>query len=252
MRGTALIVRSYTSKEEEVEDRAVRALKVARDAHKLTLTGGAPALNPITFLVPTDHDCGKTADAIREKVAEAALDRILVIEAYGHHSSEALNEAIFTLCDYQMARAVIISGKAASYLTEATLAAIDTAFAQGAKVVCVAVDELADIVCEGRVQNTFCAWDIPALVGVGVFDSKGGVEEIAPTAKLIKQYGPCVAVLTTGGGKLDILQSDTARVRHDEVMKTKGPRQLAEAERAGVDFEFLKAGIMPGYPRPVF
>lgn len=250
MRGTALIVRSYTPKQDEVEDRAVRALKVARDAHKLTLTG-APALNPITFLVPTDHDCGKTANAIREKIAEAALDRVLIIEAYGHHSSEALNEAVFTLRDFQMARAVIISGKAASYLTEATLAAIGVAFAQGAKVVGVAVDELADIVCKGRVQNTFCAWDIPALVGVGVFDSKGGVEEIAPTVRLIKRYGPCVAVLTTEGGNLNILQSETARARHDEVMRTKAPRQQQEVERLGVDFAFLRSGIMPGYPRSV-
>lgn len=241
-----IVIRSYTKKPEEVEDRAQRALEVAQRAHQLHF-GRTPVFSTIILLVPKDYDCGQTADAIRKKFAAENLDRFVVLEAAGHHSCEVLNRASQMLLDvHNVDRMLIMSGKAAEYLTAAAMENIDLAFDRGAKVVGFAVDELADIVREGRVQNTFCAWDLKALFATGGFDSRTGVEELAPTVRLVRDYGPCVAVLEAPGGKLDILQSETARARHAEVMATKEARQLNEARRMGVDFVFIREGVMPG------
>ena len=247
----ALLVRQYTPKPEEVEDRAARALKIALAANQLFLHGKL-AFKVITFLVPVDYDCGETARAIRNKLRDAHLEgRTLVLEATGYHSCEALNEAVQALHNLgDITNALIMSGKAASSLTEPVLKAIDDAFAAGAKVVGVAVDELAEIVLEGRVQNTFCGWKINPLLIVGGFKAKNGVEEIGATIRLLRMYSQCIAVLDPMGKKpLDILQTETGRARHVEVMETKTARQIQEAKDAGVDFTFIKRGIMPGYPK---
>jgi hypothetical protein len=242
-------VRSYAKNPEEVEDRAKRALDVGLAAAKLFIYG-EPAFDRVLFVVPKDYDCGRTAGAIGAKLFGTVVPYD-VIEVSGHHSSGALNEALAYVRDQlHMSHVLIMSGKAVSYLTEPTLEAMDDAFALGAQVVGVEVDELAEIVREGRVQNTFCGWEVNPLLDVGAFDSTNGVEEIAPTVKLIREYGPCVAVIKPSGDEeLDILKSDTAITRHREVMETKAARQIEEAKRLYVDFSFIEQGIIPGYPK---
>jgi hypothetical protein len=245
---TALLVRSYTPNDGEVADRAERALKVAQAAS----TFDSIAL--VAFLVPTDHDCGKTAQAIRNRLYDAgANNKTIVIEAGGHHSCGALNEALRDLNAKYVERVVIMSGKAQGYLTGATLGGIDEAFVKGAKIVGVAVDEHVELVHEGRVSNTFCAWDLNALLDVGGFDSDVGVEEIAAALKIVhanEHKGPCIAVLDAPG-VLDVLKVASAKARHAEVMATKTSRQQSEAARLGYNLKFLKTGIMPGYPKAV-
>lgn len=241
-----VLLRVYTPKADEVVGRVERA--VAHVRHIQTVQEAFPALKRIILIVPRDYDCGHTAAALAVALPELAHD---VLEVPGHHSREVLNVGIEKLGVMTMSRALIISGKAMSYLTPAVMWGIDQAFEDEALVAGLAVDELRDVVLSGRIQNTFAAWDIDALVGIGGFDSRTGVEEIAPIARLVKEYGKCIAPLSPPSGTLDIAESDTARARHAEVMSTKLSRQLAECERVGSSFDEIRSGILSGYQRLV-
>lgn len=249
-----LLLRSYAKKEEDVPSVVERALKSIEHASKLRDRGYRTLFSSILVLVPRDYDCGLTADLIREQIARRDFStRVMVAKTDGHHSCGTLNSGInFLESRENLDYAVIISNKAIEALTVETMESMLEAFDRDAKVVGVAVDELQDVVLEGRIQNTFSGWDIQALRDVGGFDSEKGVEEISPTVRLIRQYGPCVAVLDSKEKPaLDIRQSADGKARHEEVMTTKLARQQKEADRMGVDFSFIKSGIMPGYPKKV-
>jgi hypothetical protein len=243
-----VLVRVYTPKAEEVPARVERAVAHAQQLATLWLTH--PVIQRIAFVVPSEYDCGATATALEDQLLEEGMRGIDVWSLPGHHSCEVLNEGIARL-QLAVTHAVIISGKAMSYLTVEAMNAVDQAFADSAKVAGVAVDELREVVLSGRIQNTFAAWDIDALRGVGGFDSSLGIEEIAPTARLAEKYGRCIAPLDAAGGALNIAPSETARARHLDVMTTKLARQRSEAERVGSSFEQIMAAILPGYPRHI-
>lgn len=240
-----VLLRVYTPKADEVAGRVERA--VAHVRHFQAVQEEFPALKRIMLLVPSDYDCGYTAAALEVTLPELAHD---VLEVPGHHSCEVLNEGVGQL-EFTDSNALIVSGKAMSYLTPAVMHGIDQAFADGALVAGLAIDELRDVVLSGRLQNTFAVWHIDALRGIGGFDSRTGVEEVAPLARLVKEYGKCIAPLDVAGGTLDIAESDTARARHAEVMSTKLSRQLAECERVGSSFDEIRSGILSGYQRLV-
>lgn len=244
-----VLLRVYTPKPEEVSDRVERALKHVH--HVFDVAKEFPALHHVALVIPSDYDCGLTYQVLSKRIdVEGLSNRVSMLMAGGHHSCEALNfglTAVRLVCSH----ALIISGKAMSYLTVSAMRAIDEAFANGAKVAGLAVDELRDTVLAGRIQNTFAAWDIDALFQVGEFDSKGGVEEIAPLVRLTRKFERCIAPLDTGAGKLDIHESETARVRHHEVMLTKLDRQLKEVLCVDSSFAEISSGVMPGYPRSI-
>lgn len=245
-----VLLRVYTPKPEEVADRVERALKHVH--HVFDVAKEFPALHRVVLVVPRDYDCGLTYQALSKRIdAEGLSSLVSMLTPTGHHSCEALNFGL-TAAHLESSHALIVSGKAMSYLTLSVLRAFDEAFACGAKVVGLAVDELHDIVLEGRIQNTFAAWDIKALQQVGDFDSKGGVEEIAPLVRLIREFGQCIAPIDTVAGTLEVLKSETARARHEEVMTTKLVRQQAELDRVGSNFAEIKSGIMPGYQYSVW
>lgn len=249
-----LLLRSYAKKPEDVSSVVARAVKSVTNASGLLDSDGDELFQAVIVLVPRDYDCGKTAKAIQKefKLFEDYAVSTIAIEASGHHSCGALNAGI-TIYDLDsFDYAVIVSNKAIEALTTDTMDAMLRAFDCGAKVVGVVVDELRDVVLEGRIQNTFAGWDIRSLQEVGGFDSEKGVEEIAPTVRLIQKYGPCISVLDPKEKPaLDIRKSADGKARHDEVMTTKLERQKQEVERVGASFDFIRSGIMDGYPRSV-
>lgn len=248
-----LLLRSYAKKPEDVAGVAARAIKSIEHARSLYDDSGDLMIGKIVVLIPADYDCGETAFAIIQALpVSVPEDEVFVIEVLGHHSCGALNHGVEVLSTLGVEYAVIISNKAIEALTTDTMVAMSEALDNGAKVVGVAVDELQEIVLEGRIQNTFAGWDIRALLDVGGFDSENGVEEFSPTVRLILEHGPCIAVLDpTDKPALDIRKSADGKARHEEVMTTKRKRQQEEADRMEVDFIFIKNGIMPGYPRTI-
>ena len=237
-----VLVRVYTPKAEEVESRVGRALEHARRI--LAVHEEFSALKRVVFLVPRDYDCGKTYQALLCGLKEGGLQSSVDIYAPpGYHSCEVLNEGLGELYG-SVSHALIVSGKAMSYLTHSALLAIDQAFARGAKVSGLAIDELCDIVLAGRIQNTFAAWDINALLGVGGFDCRTDVEEMAPLVRLALQFGRCVAPIEVEGSSLDVPATATAQERHRRVMATKLEKQQAECRRLGACFEFIRGAIM--------
>lgn len=242
-------LRVYTPKFEEVGDRVERALKHVRQI--LKVSEEFPTLFSVVLIVPNDYDCGHTYRALLERFGtEKLLEKVALCTPGGHHSCEVLNYGM-SVAAVDSSHVLIISGKAMSYLTVPAMRAIDEAFADGAKVAGLAVDELRDTILAGRIQNTFAAWDLEALNAVGNFDSTTGVEEMAPLVRLIRKFGRCIAPLDTGAGKLDIHESETARARHSEVMLTKLDRQLKEVLRVGSGFAEISSGVLPGYPRSI-
>lgn len=240
-RSYGILVRVYTPKVEEVPKRVDRALAHVRQI--LAVSEGFPALRRVMLLVPRDYDCGGTYQALFDRIgAEGLRGRVGVYALSGYHSCEVLNQGLLELST-DTSHALIVSGKAMPYLTLPALLAIDKAFTKGAKVAGLAVDELRDIVLEGRIQNTFAAWDVDALLGVGGFDCKTGVEEVAPLIRLVRKFGHCIAPIAVEGGTLDVHTSATAQARHEQVMKTKLDAQKAECERLEADFGFIRNAI---------
>lgn len=244
-----ILVRVYTPKVSEVADRVERAIKHVQ--HILKVREEFPAIKSLALLVPSNYDCGNTYTALYNRlVAENLLEIVSICICTGHHSCEVLNRGMI-IAGLKATHGLVVSGKAMSYFTSSAMKVIDEAFVKGAKVAGLSIDEHNDIVLDGRIQNTFAAWDILALQRVGEFDSREGVEEIAPLVRLVRKYGQCIAPINVGAGSLDIQESDTARVRHYEVMTTKLDRQSQEVLRVGSNFEEITAGIMHGYPRSV-
>ncbi len=245
-----LLLRSYAKTDEDVPSVVERAVKSITVAYGLRFWPLVPVFGAIVVLVPCDHDCKKTANAILRTLPHYYIDQnVYVVEVLGHHSCGALNDGMDILATLGMDYSVVVSNKAIESLTADTMEVMTEAFEKGAKAVGVAVDELQGAVLTGRIQNTFSGWDIKALREIGGFDSEIGVEEIAPTVRLIQKYGPCIAVLHPHDvPPLDIRKSAEGEARHAEVMNTKIERQIAEVKRLDVDFSFIKSGIMPGYP----
>lgn len=237
-----ILVRVYTPKVEEVSKRVDRALVHVRQI--LTVSEEFPALRRVMLLVPQDYDCGQTYHTLRSLIAmEGLQDRVGAYALRGYHSCEVLNQALVELSTTD-SHALIVSGKAVSYLTVTSMRAIDHALEEGAKVAGLAVDELRDIVLDGRVQNTFAAWDVDALLGVGGFDCKTDVEEVAPIIRLARKFGLCIAPIDVESSALDVHTSASAKERHKQVMATKLDCQQAECERLGSDFESIHNATM--------
>lgn len=237
-----ILVRVYTPKPEEVPDRVVRSLKHAQQIEQIREEFSA--LRRVLFLIPRDYDCGQTAGVLSQRFLAEGFSDVEVHAFHGHHSCEVLNEGLHALAHYGISHALVVSGKALSYLKSSTLLAMDQKFAEGAKVSGLATDELREIVLSGRIQNTFAGWDIAALLDQHAFDSKGGVEEVAPLIRLARRFGRCIAPIDIDGGVLDVHASETAVARHKEVMATKIARQTAECERLNSSFQFIQDAVM--------
>ena len=237
-----VLLRVYTPKPEEVEGRVERAIKHIRQI--LAVSKEFPALRRVMILVPLDHDCKQTCQALLDRLELDGLsDHVEVYMPPGYHSCEVLNWGLAELST-NISHALIVSGKAVQYLTRDAMLAIDKAFDGGAKVAGLAVDELRCMVLDGRIQNTFATWDIRALIQSGKFDSMVDVEEIAVLIRLARTFGKCIAPIDVVSDSLDLHGTPTSRKRHEDVMRMKTGKQREECTRLGADFGFIQRSVM--------
>ncbi|MBI4155987.1 MAG: hypothetical protein HY507_02010 [Candidatus Zambryskibacteria bacterium] len=236
-----VIFRSYAKTPEVVSEVVQRAVNSARKASELEWRG-QPVFERVLILVPKDHDCGETFSKIESALKENQI-RATAFEAFGHHSTEALNAGLRWLDSLHVQYATILSNKALDYLTLSVMENVTSALTEGNKVVGVQISELDDAHIV-PVENTFCTWDIEALQSVQGFDSKIGVEEIAPIVRLTRKYGRCTKIISPGTeAKLNIRQSSDGVVRHKEVKDTKKERQKTEALRLDTTIEWILENI---------
>lgn len=240
-----LLLRSYAKKSEDVPEVVSRAIKSIKQAQSLFNTENDLMLSPVLVLVPSDRDCGLTVGAITLALADCSFENVFVVSASGNASSEVLNYGVEILTTFGIRHVVILSNKAIDTLTVPVLENILSFLNMGIKYVGVATGSLKDIVAKGRIQNTCAAWEMEALQKVGGFDSEIGVEEIAPTIRLIRRYGPCGAIVfPQEETSLDIRKSAEGASSHAKIMDTKISRQKSECERLHSDFSFIEGGIV--------
>jgi hypothetical protein len=226
-------------KAEDVSDRVAKVLKNARQA--LDVAAEFPELRFVKIVVAEDYDCGKTLPSLTSKIKadQNLAAHVEVLGVRGYHSCEVLNLGLRAF-SAEATHALIVSGKAMPYFTAKDLRKINSAFAKGAKVAGLAVAELRDIVLSGRIQNTFAAWETATLHEAGMFNSANDVEEIQPLVRIVRKFGRCIAPIDVPARPLEIL----ARDRHEQVMREKETNQLEECNRLGVDFGFIRRGVM--------
>lgn len=224
-----------------------------------------------------DSDCGETSDALRLELHSKPRKSVFV--------SEVTNGDIFCgLLNYGVAHqmrdridySMILSIGVADYLTSENIGPMLKALEQGARVTGLALSELAPSILDGRIANTLAIWDTVALMTVGAFDlraakplkddrlaqyvrgwseekgevfyNSAGVEEIIPLARLVKIFGPCIAPVAPVTGACWVVSDDPdVQKREKAKLGTKMERQMMWALSEGVDFSFLKGGVMPEY-----
>lgn len=242
-------LRGYAAEEAQVEDVAERLYRSATQAHEL-------GFGRTIILVPRDKDCGKTILTLGYLLA--GIPSVAIHSPGGNENSDVLNEGLrFSQTDGRK-HFFVMSNKAVKYLTKENVRKILVAFHEGALVAGLtlrddtipddAEDELYIDTLRGFLLNTFCAWDLAALLGVGGFDSQIGVEEVAPSVRLIKKNGPCLAPIFPTD-QVGISVSALRAGHHRNVLTTKMKRQFTEMVRVGGSPELIKNGILPGYPR---
>ena len=251
MRESGLLLRGYAGKEAGVRD-VVERLSVsfvrAKDLH----------FGRIVILVPKDKDCGETIPVLRRKILSLTRGETAILNPRGNENSDVLNAGLNYLRKFSCEQAFVVSNKASSYIMGPNTFRMFEAFERSALVAGLAVrdetisedeDEVYSGVLEGRISNIFACWNLAALEEVGDFDSKIGVEEIAPIIRIIKAYGgwKTAPIIPYGEVGLDI--SPLRAERWAQISTTKTARQMKEAERAGGSFELIKQGVMPGYPQ---
>ncbi len=281
-----LILRSFASKEEDVERRVAQVREAVGLAQSIVIEGRL-GFDRIDIMIFVDTrfgeraDCGLTAEAMR--AAFAGDDRVHVQAEPGDLFCGLLNNAIGIQMSDGVQYSTILSPDACGYLNEETLAAVCQACDEGALAAGVAIDEFAETVREGRLANTFCCWSNKALASVGLFDNRAampvddrranyrmgwsiergepfyyaqaGVEEILPLALMVEQYGKCLAPIMPRGAGLKKYEvpDQQARpdlwARHQSKLGTKIPRQDCFLAQAGYDTDWLKHGVMAKYRR---
>lgn len=236
------VIRAYAKNPDVVDEVVCRTMKTVRKIHE-----ELGEYVKVLIVIPRDYDCG-----LSEQAFDAVMDLSFeLMSVPGYHSREVLNIAVKRLVQLDIDISIILSNKAVKYIDNNTIISIGEAFNAGAKVVGIATDELKEGVCKGFVQNTFIAWGSADLLSVGGFDSKIDVEEVAPSIRLIKKFGKCIAVLIPPSQKLVIRVSKDGQVRHSEVMLNKVKNQFLELQRLGVESNFVTSAILHNYPKEI-
>lgn len=236
-----LLFRSYAKTEEGVVEVVRRAIKSAQHVAGVADMCALPALMP-AFLVPSDHDSGKTARALRYTFDNEGISAI-VLEEKGSANARALTAGIETLADMGYTDVIIISNKAVEFLTADVLVKIGELDRGGFNPISVRIPEIDAVSCVS-VSNTFCFWNIAQLRRVGGFVTDTGVEEIIPLVKMIKELGVKPAVIEVGVSiSLDIRMSADGIMHHKGVKDSKTERQEKQLDIAGVTAEWLRTKI---------
>lgn len=274
-----LLLRVYANKLEYVEAR-VHEMRQMVDCARSITNGTRPLFHRIDIVVWADKrfadsDCGQTAEAMRKAFKG---ERSVFVSEYknGDLFCGILNWGVAHQLRHGVSHTVIASFQARDHMHQASMDAMINAADHGARAVGMALHELTDTIMEGRLANTFALWDNEALQSVNGFDLRaqkpvddrsayylrgwspesgevyyhvGGVEEVIPLARLVRDYGPCIVPIEPIG------QHERYRVpdqktepdnwaRHQKKMGTKRVRQDAHLYAAGFDPSYLQGGIM--------
>lgn len=277
-----LLLRVYADKEEYVASRVDEMRQMVEVALSI-MNGERKLFSRIDIVVWADprfkdSDCGKTASAMR---AQFGKKRLVFVSEYknGDLFCGILNWGTAHQLRHSISHTVIASFQARDYLTQASMDAMIEAADRGARATGMALHELTDLVLQGRLANTCAMWDNEALMGVNGFDLRaqkpsddrfahylrgwneetgevyyhiGGVEEVIPLARLVRDYGPCIApILPTGEHehyRVPDKQTEPENwLRHMKKMGTKRVRQDAHLYATGFDPSYLEGGVMEGY-----
>ena len=280
-----LILRVFASKEDDIPNR-INMIKEAIKAARRMVVDGIQFIRRIDVLVWADKkykdsDCGKTASAMREALKEEKGVFVSEVE-HADIFCSILNYGVVHQLRKGIDYHIIVSAEAFSYMTPETMSDMIDAACKGAKAIPVAITELTQSILEGRGANTFMMWHGESLMTIGGFDLKtskpnddrtahymkgwspekgdvyyhlAGVEEVIPLARMIENYGPCVApIVPSGEGVKQYIVPDPAAqpelwLRHISKMGTKFERQSAHLASIGVDPSYVKGGVMPEYRR---
>lgn len=269
-----LVARVFAKKPDGVAEK-VASLRFLIDAFK-KLRDETETPVKLCLVVPVnksfvDHDCGETLAALKEAYdsdPDISFDNSNLDPFCG-----LLNEAAALALTEGHTDMLVISPEAASNLTKDNFEMMIRARHKGAKVVGLALKELAESIRAGAIANTFALWDIVALLSVGGFDFRAanalvndklqafvqgtnergeeifypqaGVEEIIPLILLMRTFGRCIAPLNPKDpGSWKLPTEPTELERHIKKMATKFTRQAGMAKLVDADLSALFLGVM--------
>jgi len=238
------ILRVYASKKDDVSKRIIRVENIVQKIRKVSD-------GPILVLVPYDKDCGGT-----RKDASIMFNKhpgVIVSSPEGSPCTKVLNSGLKQLRALGCSHAVVISNKTVSAVTSKTMAAIEKAVSDGAKVIGVMPSGLSkSTLLPGAVQNTFAVWETESAVKLGGFrfehPEKGGVEEISLQLRMIHKFGKCVALIESPQVEFDVHDTAEAQQRFNELAQSKLERQEFLVRREGYPLDIFSEAVMIGYP----
>lgn len=281
-----LILRVYATDEKDISKR-IEMVRNAVDAARKATVDGQQLVKRIDVLVWADErygdfekvDCGKTAEAMRMAFNDG--NGIFVSEVrHGDLFCGILNYGVAHQLRHGVDYSLIVSSEAFSYMTPETTSAMVDAACKGALAIGVAINELTESICEGRIANTFAMWHNESLLTVGGFDlraakphrketahyvkgwnkEKGevfyhlaGVEEVIPLARLVEAFGQCIAPIVPQGEGVQKYEAPDPSThpelyqRHISKMGTKRERHAILLAGVDCDINALKAGVMAEY-----
>lgn len=290
VKNIGIIVRTFAMKESDIPRRCDMAVALVRKAAAINVPNQLGRFKLVEIVVWSDprfnSDCGKTAAALRERMQAEGLQQHCRIseEKKGDLYCGLLNRAVVKQvragCDFSM----IISPESGGYLTQENFESMWNAFAAGANVAGMAISEITDSILEGRIGNAFSMWDNLALIGVGGFDMRAakphsqierfhpsmrgmtpdgrevayhlaGVEEMIPLARLVSDFGQCIAPILPSNESMRYKEPDPKTQpelaeRHRKKIATKLERQTALLQSIGMLVSWVKGGVMKDYRNP--
>lgn len=232
------LLRVHAKSKEDAESRTVRVVEMVSAIR--AVSGG-----PIVVAIPYNRDFGKTGMILLREVRNKG---VRVINFNGSPNTDVLNSGLQKLQSLGCTHAVIVSNKSVSAITANTMSDIGRALVVGAKAVGVAFDELAGLVRQGVMQNTFAVWELESAIKSGGFrfehPALGGVEEISLSLGLIDKYGECLAVVNDKYSRLNIHETKEAQSHYRDSLHSKHERVEFLLSREGRTLQDLSGAVM--------
>ncbi len=269
-----IIFRAFAQKEDQLEGQLALIQEAVNKALVLKHEG-RPVFKFVDILVPSNKifpsvDCGLMVPKLSG--VWKGEPRVRIHTSEGDLFSGTLNEGVGIQMESGIIYSLIVSPNMHSYLTMENLLPMLEKADSGAKVVGMAFRDLRESIEQGRVANTFCLWHNRSLMTVGgfnllsaependkdahylqglapngdrVFYKINGVEEVIPTALLVKLYGRCIGIVYPASeGQYEVISDPDVLKRHIAKMATKHQRQDELLSMMRLDASMLANGII--------
>ena len=183
-------IRVFSIKPELVEKHAEETVTTVEKLYNVTVDG-EKFFNKILVIVwdnPSyrpESDCGLMFDALKEPLKRFGSTVELLRYSTGDIFCGILNFAMRKLYRQGIEWGFVVSGPANSYINEPTIELFLESFCDGALVSGAAINELRESVCEGRIANTFAAWNIGRLLDVGGFALRAAMPQPSDPCKYV-------------------------------------------------------------------